>query len=214
MWAAKPHAAHRRLERGKMDLARLGRGDDPIDIARCDSPAGHDDDAVPRALDEINNERQPFDDGRLLARSQHAIDAQPDKRFERSERFVGHVKRPVKCDGKRPSKQNQLARARHVNFACGRQQANDDAVSAFSLGGFDVRLHGREFIVIEQEVAAARPDHHIEPDACDRPRPTDHATAWRDPSLHADRRRARPDLRLQPWRRERRLQYPHISRRS
>ena len=70
-----------------------------------------------------------------------------------------------------------------VDFARRRQQADDDAVRAFGLGGFDVGPHGRELIVIEQEVSAARPDHHIEVDAGDLPRLTDHAAAWRDAAL-------------------------------
>ena len=55
--------------------------------------------------------------------------------------------------------------------------------SAPSSLAVDVGLHDREFIVVEQEVAAARPDDHIEPDARDRPRLADHAAAGRDASL-------------------------------
>ena len=40
-----------------------------------------------------------------------------------------------------------------------------------------------ELIVIEQEVSAARPDHHIEGDAGDFPRLTDHAKARRNAAL-------------------------------
>ena len=77
----------------------------------------------------------------------------------------------------------KLARPRRVDLAVGGQQADDDAVGAFGLGGVDVGLHDREFIVVEQEVAAARPDDHMEPDAGDRPRLADHAAAGRGAAL-------------------------------
>ena len=70
-----------------------------------------------------------------------------------------------------------------VDFALGGQQADDDAVGALRLGGFDVGALNREFVVVEQEVAAARPDDHVKADALDSPRLTDHAAARRDPAL-------------------------------
>src|ERR1700751_4458469 len=66
MRAAKPHAARYRLARRKMNFVGLG-GDDSIDVALRDSSTGHDDDAVPCALDKFNNERQPLESARLLA---------------------------------------------------------------------------------------------------------------------------------------------------
>ena len=67
MRTAKPHGARRRLERGKVDFARLGGGDDSADVARRDSHARHHDDAVPCAHNELDDERQPVENARLLA---------------------------------------------------------------------------------------------------------------------------------------------------
>ena len=39
-----------------------------------------------------------------------------------------------------------------------REQADDDTVRTFRLGGVDVGLHDSEFVVVKQEVAAARTD--------------------------------------------------------
>jgi len=38
-----------------VDLAHACRGDEPADVLRGDSPAGHDDDAVPRESDEFRD---------------------------------------------------------------------------------------------------------------------------------------------------------------
>ncbi len=80
-------------------------------------------------------------------------------------------------------KRNQLACSRRIDFPGSRQQADDNAVRAFGLRGFDVCPHGLELIVIEQEVSAARPDHHVEIDTGHLPRLTDRAAAWRNAAL-------------------------------
>ena len=129
---AKPHAARARIERGEMDFLRFGRGDDPLGIAQRDTPARHHDDAAPRAANQFSDNRQSLENGRLLARSEHTIDA------KRLERVASHVERPVKRHGKWPGKRNQFAGLPLVDLTCRRQQADDNAVGAFGLSGFDV----------------------------------------------------------------------------
>ncbi len=110
----------------------------------------------------------------------HAVDAQTDQRLQRCERIGRHVEGAVKGDREGPGPGDQRARPFHVDRAVGFQKADHHAVGAFRLGGVDVGLHDREFIVVEEEIAAARPDHHLELDAGDRPRLADHAAARRD----------------------------------
>src|SRR5271166_135003 len=93
MLLEKSHAACDWLKRGEMDFARARRGDDALDVARCDATAWHDDDAIPDALHELNNEWQSLENSGFLAGSQHAIDAKPDQRLDRPERIGGDVER-------------------------------------------------------------------------------------------------------------------------
>ena len=146
-------------------------------------PPGMIDDAVARPLHEFDNERQAFEHGRLLARGQHPIDAKLDQRLERTERLRRDIERAVEGHREGPGKRNQRARSPGVDFAVSGQEADDDAVGSLRFGGLDVGAHDREFVVVEQEVAAARPNDHMKADARDRPRLTDHAAAWRDPAL-------------------------------
>ena len=97
MRPAKLHAAWGRFERREVDFLGLGRGDDTFDIARRDSPAWHHHNTAPCALNQFADQRQSFENGRLLARSEHAVDAKSDKRLERFERSARHVERPVEC---------------------------------------------------------------------------------------------------------------------
>ena len=183
MRTAKPHGAGYRLERGEVNLARGCRGKDSLDVALGDPSARHDDDALARALYQFSHERQPFEHARLLARGQHPVDAELDQRFERPERLRRDVERPVKGDRERPGERDQLARSGHVDFPRRVQEADDHAVRALIFDRLDVRSHRLEFIVIEQEVAAARPDHHVEANARNLPRLTDHAATGRYASL-------------------------------
>ena len=107
MLAPKPHAAGGRLERGEVDFARTRLRDDPLDVARGDSAAGHNDDAVARPLHQFDNERQALEHGRFLARGQHPIDAEPDQRLERPERVGRDVERAVEGDREGPGEFDQ-----------------------------------------------------------------------------------------------------------
>jgi hypothetical protein len=115
----------------------------------------------------------------FLAGGQHAIDAERDQRVERLEGIGGRVEGAVKGHGERTGKPDQRPCPRRVDFARRRQKADHDSVGALRLGGFDVGPHGRELIVVEQEVAAARPDHHVKRNALYRPRLADQAAARR-----------------------------------
>ena len=75
------------------------------------------------------------------------------------------------------------ARARGVDFARRREDAEDNAVGAFGLGGFDVRGHDRELIVVVKEVTAARSHDDVKSNALNRPGLADHAPARRDPAF-------------------------------
>jgi hypothetical protein len=64
-------------------------------------------------LHEFNNERQPFEHSRFLARSQYAIDAELDQRLERAERLGDDVERAVeswRAAKRRPSSRDPLYR--------------------------------------------------------------------------------------------------------
>ena len=59
----------------------------------------------------------------------------------------------------------------------------DDTIGAFALGCIDVGLHGGKLVIIEEKVAAARPDDDVKTDAADGARLADGAEARRDAAL-------------------------------
>ncbi len=64
MRTAESHGAFQRFQRGEMDLARPIRSM----LRAVIPPPAHDQDAVACPLHELDDERQPFENGRRLAR--------------------------------------------------------------------------------------------------------------------------------------------------
>ena len=129
-------------------------------------------------------QRQSLQHRRLLPRRQHPLDPERDQRLERRERIGRHVEGTMERHRKRAGAGDQRLGPRFVDHAVGVQQADHDAVGALGLRRLDVRLHDREFVVVEQKIAAARPDDDVHANAGDSPRLPHHAAARRGAALH------------------------------
>ena len=81
---------------------------------------------------------------RLLARGQHAVDAQLDQGFQRFKRIARHVKGAGKGDAHRAGQLDPRPRPLDVHRAVRVQDADHGPVRARGLGQLDIMLHHGE----------------------------------------------------------------------
>lgn len=115
----------------------------------------------------------------FLAGGQHPVDAEPDQGLERCEGVARHVEGAVEGHRQRPCRGDEPGRALGIDVALGVEKPDHHAIGTFGLGGGDIGQHDRIFVIVEQEVAAARPDDHLKADAGYFSRRADEAEARR-----------------------------------
>ena len=171
------------LEGREMNLAGAGLAHAARDVARGDAAAGHHDQAPGRQLDQAPDQRRAFQHARLLAGGQQAVDAEADQGLQRFGRIARHVERAMEGDGERPRRRDQPLGQLGVDLAVGGEAAEHHAAGARRLGRGDVAQHHLDLDLGIEEVAAARPDHHLHRQLGARDRRLHQAEAGRGAAL-------------------------------
>jgi serine protease Do len=128
-------------------------------IVVANARAGHHDDAVASARDELAQALGSGWGRCGLPRTQHARDAEADEGFERRIGIRAQIEGAVARDGQRARNRAQLRKPGLVELAVGGEDPGDEARGAGLPQRFGVAAHDRELLVVVEEIPAARPQH-------------------------------------------------------